>query len=126
VIDSSGNDKTGTNGLTAGFTSIQTIAIDGYDNLWILDGATPNRLEELSGSNSSAIGTVMTGSTGLQSSFIPGGTQSMALDPSGNIWVTEQPNSTNPAAVVEFVGVAGPVDAPLASAIHGNQLGQLP
>ncbi len=47
--------------------------------------------------------------------------QSMALDPSGNIWVTNSTTSgSNPQSIVEIIGAAGPTTTPLAGAINSN------
>jgi DNA-binding beta-propeller fold protein YncE len=53
-----------------------------------------------------------------------GGTPTgIAVDPSGNVWVTQQ-NAGSP--VVEFIGIAAPTITPLADAVVNNTIATKP
>ena len=97
-----------------GVTNPSHIAIDAAQNVWVsnLHTNVKNATEtfsELAGSNSSSPGTPLSPSTGygldagLQSPY------SLAIDPSGNIWIT----STNSQSLVMFFGMAAPTKTPM-------------
>jgi hypothetical protein len=139
VTDSNGTDLTttayggaGGGGLHSGFSFGGQIAIDGLDNAWVLDfdssATAPQntyRMVDLSGWNSAVLGTPLTGTSGLQSSYL-NAPQGFAIDPSGNIWISNQAASSGVDSVVEFLGIAGPVMTPQAVQIQGGLIGQEP
>jgi hypothetical protein len=120
-------------------------AIDGNGNVWITNrcGAYNNcgsgvtsassTIVELNGSTSKAISP----STNYlpQAQYPASGTTltavlpdplNLAIDPSGNIWITNFTNNTTTGSVVEIVGAAAPVVTPLSVAAGTNKLGQKP
>jgi streptogramin lyase len=97
-----------------GFSAPAGIAFDGAGNAWITNSSS-NSIVELSDS-----GTVLSGSTGFTSAAgittaaptIPLNTPTgIAVDPSGNVWVTNNVSSTK--IVTEFIGAATPVVTPI-------------
>jgi streptogramin lyase len=86
----------------------QGIAIDGAGNVWVANYRAPY-LTELSGSTSSTPGTALSPSTGLGADASLLEAYALALDASGNLWVSNQGNNT----LTKFVGLAVPVKTPL-------------
>lgn len=78
------------------------VAIDGASNIWLINSASPYSVSELS--NAAA---AISGSSGYQSGNLnaPG---AIAVDISGDVWVTNKGGST----VTEMIGAGYPV-APL-------------
>ena len=102
------------------------IAIDGNDNVWVANfsGYKP-RISELCGARAPAncpsgktVGSPITPPAGYASSLLQRQT-GIQVDASGNLWVCDNwlpiPIQTNPGgtALVEYVGIAGPVKVPL-------------
>lgn len=98
----------------------QGIAIDGANNAWIVNrvssATSPGLLSEFTNG-----GTALTSSTGYTSSTMLN-PNAIAIDESGDVWVTNNNNST----VSEFIGAAAPVMTPLAVAVSNAMLGQRP
>jgi hypothetical protein len=86
------------------------IAIDGAGTVWIgnLHGQT---LSEFSGSNSAAPGTPLSPVAGLGTDAQLATPFAVAIDQSGNVWVSNSSNGIN--TVTTFVGLAAPVKTPL-------------
>lgn len=111
---------------TGGISHPSHIAIDAAQNVWISnlhspespdlpDGSPgppppPNQtISELSGSNSSSPGSAISPSAGYgldAGIYLP---YSLAVDPSGNVWVS----NTGRASLVMFFGLAAPTKTPL-------------
>jgi hypothetical protein len=87
----------------------QGIAIDGAGKVWVgnLHNAT---ISEFAGSTSPTPGTPLSPSAGLGTDAQLGSPFAVAIDQSGNIWVT---NSNGANTVTTFVGLATPVKTPL-------------
>lgn len=118
-------------------------AIDGNGNVWITNrcgklndcsnGVTSasSTLVELNGSTSKAISP---STNYLPQAQYSGSTLTavmpdplnIAIDPSGNIWITNFTNNSSTGSVVEIVGAAAPVVTPLSVAAGTNKLGQKP
>jgi hypothetical protein len=131
-----GNTATATGAtLTATFGA----AVDGNGNVWLANRAgsygTPsgltgtNTIIEINGSNNQAISP--TSNYILEAQYPATATSytnllddslNVALDPSGNVWVTNYLGNS----VVEVVGAAAPVVTPLSVAAGTNQLGHTP
>ena len=122
-----GTDATGANGFNAGLYQSAVLAIDGNGSVWI-----PNCRAGCVGSGSpsgspdnvihvSAAGAQVNPSDGLQDPHFSG-VGTVAIDGSGNLWVT----NNGGASVTELLGVAAPVKTPLAVAAAANQLGTRP
>ena len=85
----------------------QGIAIDGVGTVWIANYRSP-RLSKFSGANSSTPGTALSPSAGLGAHAALLESYAVAIDASGNLWVTNYGSST----LTEFIGLAAPVRTP--------------
>jgi len=83
------------------------VAIDGAGTVWICNYRGPS-LTELSGSSSAAPGTVISPAGGLGQDAGLLEAYSLAIDASGNIWVTNKGSNI----LTEFIGLAAPVRTP--------------
>jgi len=94
-----------------GINHPQAIAIDGAGNVWIANFLGPS-ITELAGAVTAgaAPGTVLTPSGGLGADAALLEAYALAVDASGNLWVSSFGNST----ITEFIGIATPVKTPLA------------
>jgi hypothetical protein len=133
-----------TSGTTgAELTSTFGSAVDGNGNVWFVNrcgnygacGSTAgeNSLIELNGTGTTTPGTVNT-AISPSTNYIPetdyngtlttilDGSLNLAIDPSGNIWIT---NYTG-GSVAEIVGAAAPVETPLSVAAANSKLGAKP
>jgi hypothetical protein len=125
---------TGTNTATKIFTGANFYqafgaAVDGNGNIWVT-----NRFNPGLGGNSAAPGNStlikLNGSTGAaispSTNYTYGGILNdplnLAIDPSGDIWVTNFGGSE----LVEVIGAAAPVVTPLSAAATAGTLGKLP
>jgi hypothetical protein len=100
----------------------QAIAIDGASNAWIANthfGSPANGdLSEFSQS-----GQVQSPNAGYTSSTMSSTSpMALAIDGSGDVWVTNNGNSS----VTEFIGAGVPVITPLAVGVENNKLGTRP
>jgi hypothetical protein len=124
LVDSNGKAAPGSPFTGGGVRLPWGDAIDGNDNVWISDfsGKDP-RLSELCGARNVCprglrTGAPITPSTGYTSRLLTRLT-GVAIDRSGDVWVPDNwnqiPLQTNPGghAMVEFVGLAGPVKTPM-------------
>ena len=105
------------------------VAIDGAGNVWVANGihsggaSTPG-VSELNNS-----GVAISPATGYTSSATLGASSDVAVDSSGNVWAANAfvpvtyANGTN---VVEFVGAAAPVVAPISVAVKNSKIGTRP
>jgi sugar lactone lactonase YvrE len=99
------------------------IALDGAGNLWIAN-TTNSSLTELRGST----GAALTPSTGYQSVSLQSPSQ-IAIDASGNVWAINTNEVTSlhgHETVTEFLGLATPVNMPLAYSLASGEIGQAP
>ena len=87
----------------------QGIAIDGAGTVWVAN-YQGNTLSEIAGASSSAPGALLSPSTGFGSDAFLSKPYGLAIDSSGNIWVSNSGKNT----LTEFVGAATPVKTPLA------------
>jgi streptogramin lyase len=83
------------------------IAIDGAGTVWISNYRGPS-LTELAGATSSIPGTVLSPAGGLGPDAGLLEAYSLAIDASGNLWVSNKGNNT----LTEFIGLAAPVRTP--------------
>ncbi len=95
-----------------GFTSASLadpddLAIDGAGTVWISSYRSPS-LTELAGSSASAPGTVLSPVVGLGPDAGLLEAYALAIDASGNLWVSNKGNNT----LTEFIGLAAPVRTP--------------
>jgi hypothetical protein len=106
------------------------IAIDGSGNVWIADYVgtyflTNSNVSISEFSNSGVAISPTTGYMVINPTPLSGAaitTPSIAIDGSGNVWLTCSVNSN----VTEFIGAATPVVTPLAAGVKNNTLGTRP
>jgi sugar lactone lactonase YvrE len=98
------NGKTG-----GGVDHPQPVAIDGAGQVWV-GNFHKGTVSEFAGYNSAAPGTPLSPASGLGTDAQLGSPFALAIDQSGNLWVT---NSNGANTVTVFVGLTAPVKAPL-------------
>ena len=86
----------------------QGIAVDGSGNIWVANYGKPY-LTELAGASSSVPGASLTPATGLGADAHQISAYALAIDASGNLWVSNQGSDT----ITKFIGLATPVKTPL-------------
>lgn len=117
VTEFSSNGTTLQSFITSGGISHPShIAIDAAQNVWISNLHTPSTstaknqtISELSGSNSSSPGSAISPTTGYGLDAGLRTPYSLAIDASGNIWVS----STSTSSLVMFFGIATPTKTPM-------------
>jgi len=92
----------------SGIVHPQGIAVDGSGTVWIAD-YRGNAFSELAGSQAASPGAGLSPSTGFGSDAGMVEPYALAIDASGNVWISNQALNT----LTEFVGVASPVKTPL-------------
>ena len=139
---------TGTGGTTATgalMTSTFGAAVDGNGNVWfanrcgnyglcgtaagensifVLNGgvSTPGTVDKAISPPTNYVPEAQYPATATSFTPILNGSLNLAIDPSGNLWITNYTGS----GIVEIVGAAAPVVTPLSVAAGNNQLGQKP
>ncbi|MFC6645291.1 hypothetical protein ACFQBQ_06750 [Granulicella cerasi] len=105
------------------------LAIDGNNNVWVTNGT-----QTTTTANGSAVtigtvcefsnnGTLISSAVGYGSHNIGSG-RGIAIDQSGNVWVTSY--ATASSFVTQIIGAAAPAVAPLAVAVKNNTFGRRP
>jgi hypothetical protein len=113
--DASGVLISPTDGYADNISGTQGVAIDGDNRPWVF--GTSGQVGVLSNA-----GVALAPSGGYQNGQLNTSSANyFAIDGSGNLWVASDGNY-----VVEFVGLASPVVAPLVTAVSNNQLGVRP
>jgi streptogramin lyase len=87
----------------------QGIAVDGAGTVWVAN-YQGNSLSELGGSSSTSPGMYLSPSTGFGTDASLLDPYGLAIDASGNLWVSNSGQNT----LTQFIGVAAPVKTPLA------------
>jgi streptogramin lyase len=95
--------------MGGGLVRPQGIAVDGAGTVWVAN-YQGNSLSELGGSSSATAGTLLSPSTGFGADASLLAPYGVAIDASGNLWVTNSGKN----ALTQFIGVATPVKTPLA------------
>jgi len=95
--------------MGGGLVRPQGIAVDGAGTVWVAN-YQGNSLSELGSSSSSAPGMLLSPSTGFGADASLLAPYGLAIDASGNLWVTNSGKNT----LTQFIGVATPVKTPLA------------
>jgi streptogramin lyase len=98
------------NGQTGGGVDHpQPVAIDGAGHVWV-GNFHKGTVSEFAGYNSATPGAPLSPASGLGTDAQLGSPFALAVDQSGNLWVT---NSNGANTVTVFVGLAAPVKTPL-------------
>ena len=87
----------------------QGIAVDGAGTVWVAN-VHGNSLSVIAGSSSALHGTFLSPSSGFGTDAALLDPYGLAIDASGNIWVTNSGNNT----LTQFIGIAVPISTPLA------------
>jgi streptogramin lyase len=105
---SAGEVVSGSGFTGGGLDHPQGIAADGAGNVWVANYRAPG-LTELAAATAKTPGAILSPSAGFGADS--GMTESfgLAIDASGNVWVTNESTNT----LTEFVGIAAPVQTPL-------------
>jgi hypothetical protein len=141
---SSGSTTTATDGTTLDVPEF--MEVDGNNNVWIANNSRSGVAE--ASVNTSGTTPAITLLTPGQGSSVPGASYGipfvhntinsrvLAIDPSGNVWITNEgattyvnQSGTNTAldnSVTVIVGAAGPVVTPMSLRLHNSMLGQKP
>jgi hypothetical protein len=93
---------------SGGLDHPQGIAIDGAGNVWIANYRSPS-ITELAGATATTPGAALSPSGGLGADANLLEAYALAVDASGNLWISDFGSNT----LTEFVGLASPVRAPL-------------
>ena len=108
-----------------GLGSPRGIAVDGAGNVWVANNTTA---AITAATSTGALLTPSTGFTGTAgtaggtSGPLGMGSQGIALDGSGNVWVADQSTNT----VVQFIGAAVPVITPIVNGVVYGKIGAKP
>ncbi len=116
-----------------GLSGAVGVAIDGNNNIWYAN-ATGNSVTVFknlgtaanNGGAYSTVGSPISPSTGYTAGGTLSGPKQIAIDGSGDVWVTNTSSSGVGYSVTELIGAAAPTYAPLASAAKNNKLGAKP
>ena len=119
LVTSTGTVASGSNGFTGGgIDHPQGIAVDGKGTVWVANYRSntglSSVLSELAGASASSPGTLLSPSTGWGGDAGMVEPFAVAIDASGNLWVTNFGTNT----LTEFVGLAVPVQTPLLGPIR--------
>ncbi len=120
LVTAAGVVASGAAGYTGGGLYFpQGIAVDGAGNVWAANYHAPDSnygdsLTELSGAASATPGTALSPSIGYGTNAGMADAYSLAIDASGNIWVS----SFGSSSLIEFIGLAAPVKTPLLGFTH--------
>jgi len=114
LLTSSGVILSGVNGFSGGGVDHpQGIAVDGAGTVWVANYRSPSglnsSLSEFSGAGTSSPGMPLSPSTGWGQDAVLLEPFAVAIDASGNLWVSNFGTNT----LTEFVGMAVPVKTPL-------------
>jgi DNA-binding beta-propeller fold protein YncE len=94
--------------IGGGIYGPQGLAIDGAGNVWVANHLT-KALSELAGAQAATPGAPLSPSTGIGSDANLTQAFAIAIDASGNVWVT----NTGTNKLTEYIGLAAPVKTPL-------------
>jgi hypothetical protein len=112
---------------SGGINNPGAITVDGAGTAWIVDGGGANIAaigsDGTALSPNASLPTTNGGYSGNQALDSAGTPTGVAVDPSGNVWVTQQ-NAGSP--VIEFIGMAAPAVTPLADAVVNNTIAKKP
>ena len=93
-----------------GISRPQGIAIDGAGNVWVAN-YRQTYLTELAGAGAATVGASLTPATGYGADAGLLEAYALAIDASGNVWVSNQGSNS----ITKFIGMAAPVKTPLSA-----------
>jgi streptogramin lyase len=96
---------------TGGLNDPYSLAADGAGNIWVVNNTDAGTLTEIGGSASASVGTALSPSFGYGLDAAMQSPYGIAIDASGNLWVSSFIDSR----LVRFLGLAAPVKTPLTS-----------
>jgi hypothetical protein len=98
--------------------------VAGTNSIFVLNGgvSTPGTVDKAISPPTNYVPEAQYPATATSFTPILDGSLNLAIDPSGNLWITNYTGS----GIVEIVGAAAPVVTPLSVAAGNNQLGQKP
>jgi sugar lactone lactonase YvrE len=108
LVSSAGNVVSGTGFTGGGLNAPRGIAVDGAGNAWVVSDHGSS-LAEFASASSSSPGAVLSPAGGLGADANLLEPYSVAIDPAGNVWVSNYGSDT----LTEFIGAATPVKTPL-------------
>ena len=108
LVTADGSVASGTGFTGGGLDHPQGIEPDGAGNVWVANYRAPG-LTELAAASASSPGAVLSPSSGWAADSGITEAFGLAIDASGNVWVTDFASNT----LSEFVGMAVPVQTPL-------------
>lgn len=108
LLSAQGSVVSGTGFTGGGLDHPQGIAVDGAGNVWVANYRGPS-LSELAGASATSPGQALSPAAGWAPESDLLEAFGLAIDASGNVWVTSLGSNT----LTEFVGLATPVKTPL-------------
>ena len=108
LVTADGSVASGTGFTGGGLDHPQGIAADGAGTVWVANYRAAG-LTELAGATTSVPGAVLSPSAGWAADSGINEAFGLAIDASGNVWVTDTADNL----LVEYVGMAAPVQTPL-------------
>jgi len=122
--------------FAGGLSTARIVAVDGANNVWTTDDtAASSGLYAVSEFTHTGVALSPTSTTGTttvtnnggyqKAATVLAGPRGIAIDPSGNLWITNTASTAN-NWVTEMVGAAVPVVTPVSAKIAGNQFGVTP
>jgi hypothetical protein len=113
LVSAAGQVLSGAGYTGGGIDHPQGIAVDGTGTVWVASYRSPTNagdaLTELTGANTANPGTALSPATGWGTGANMLEAFALAIDSSGNIWVTNFVTNT----LTEFIGMAAPVKTPV-------------
>jgi sugar lactone lactonase YvrE len=108
LVSAAGSIVSGSGFVGGGLTQPEGVAVDGGGTAWVVNYRAPG-LTELAGAGTAQPGQALSPANGWapDTGIVEG--YGVAVDASGNLWVSSYGNNT----VTEFVGLAVPVKTPL-------------
>jgi hypothetical protein len=117
-------------GFNGGLNGDYGVAVDGNDNIWYANvaGNSVSLFKNLGTATAQAqvSATAISPSLGYTAGGIMSGPKQIAIDLSGDVWVTNTSSSGAGYSVTELIGAAAPTYTPLALAAKNNKLGAKP
>jgi hypothetical protein len=113
LVNEAGTLLSGAGFTGGGLDSPQGIAIDGAGTVWVANYNAPG-ITELAGASSSNAGAPLSPAAGWAPDSGVVEAYSLAMDASGNVWVSSFYKNT----LNEYVGMAAPVKTPLAGPVR--------